>query len=59
LYLNGIVLLSTILNFGTARFDVGNDLPYPLFLPTYTATAWRGTASPPRSGATSPASSRA
>jgi carboxypeptidase C (cathepsin A) len=40
MYLNGIVLLSTILNFGTARFDVGNDLPYPLFLPTYTATAW-------------------
>jgi len=39
-YLNGIVLLSTILNFQTARFDVGNDLPYPLFLPTYTATAW-------------------
>jgi carboxypeptidase C (cathepsin A) len=40
MYLNGIVLLSTILNFGTARFDIGNDLPYPLFLPTYTATAW-------------------
>jgi carboxypeptidase C (cathepsin A) len=40
LYLNGIVLLSSILNFETASFDVGNDLPYPLFLPTYTATAW-------------------
>ncbi|HEV7506728.1 MAG TPA: peptidase S10 [Thermoanaerobaculia bacterium] len=40
IYLNGIVLLSSILNFGTARFDVGNDLPYPLFLPTYTAIAW-------------------
>jgi carboxypeptidase C (cathepsin A) len=40
LYLNGIILLSSILNFQTARFDVGNDLPYPLFLPTYTATAW-------------------
>jgi carboxypeptidase C (cathepsin A) len=40
IYLNGIVLVSSILNFGTARFDVGNDLPYPLFLPTYTATAW-------------------
>lgn len=38
--LNGIVLVSSILNFGTARFEVGNDLPYPLFLPTYTATAW-------------------
>jgi carboxypeptidase C (cathepsin A) len=40
IYLNGIVLLSTILNFQTARFATGNDLPYPLFLPTYTATAW-------------------
>jgi carboxypeptidase C (cathepsin A) len=40
IYLNGIVLVSSILNFETARFDVGNDLPYPLFLPTYTATAW-------------------
>jgi carboxypeptidase C (cathepsin A) len=38
--LNGIMLISAILNFQTARFDVGNDLPYVLFLPTYTATAW-------------------
>jgi carboxypeptidase C (cathepsin A) len=37
---NGIVLVSSILNFQTARFTGGNDLPYPLFLPTYTATAW-------------------
>ena len=37
---NGIVLVSSILNFQTARFNKGNDLPYPLFLPTYTATAW-------------------
>jgi carboxypeptidase C (cathepsin A) len=40
LYVNGIVLLSTILNFQTARFDSGNDLPYALFLPTYSAIAW-------------------
>ncbi len=40
MYLNGVILLSSILNFQTARFFVGNDLPYPLFLPTYTATAW-------------------
>jgi carboxypeptidase C (cathepsin A) len=38
--LNGIVLISSILNFGTASFDAGHDLAYPLFLPTYTATAW-------------------
>jgi carboxypeptidase C (cathepsin A) len=37
---NGIVLVSSILNFQTARFTRGNDLPYVLFLPTYTATAW-------------------
>ena len=37
---NGILLVSSILNFQTARFTKGNDLPYSLFLPTYTATAW-------------------
>lgn len=40
MFLNGLMLISSILNFGTARFDPGNDLPYLLFLPTYTATAW-------------------
>jgi len=40
MYLNGIVLVSAILNFQTARFDRGNDLPYVLYLPSYTATAW-------------------
>ena len=40
MYLNGIVLISSILNFQTAEFDRGNDLPYILYLPTYTATAW-------------------
>jgi len=38
--LNGILLVSSILNFQTASFVRGNDLPYILFLPTYTATAW-------------------
>lgn len=40
MYLNGIMLVSSILNFITAQFDEGNDLPYILFLPTYTASAW-------------------
>ncbi len=40
MYLNGIMLVSVILNFQTARFAPGNDLPPILFLPTYTATAW-------------------
>jgi carboxypeptidase C (cathepsin A) len=38
--LNGIVLVSTVLNFQTLEPRAGNDLPYPLFLPTYTACAW-------------------
>ncbi len=37
---NGIVLVSSILNFQTAEFTKGNDLPYVLYLPTYAATAW-------------------
>src|ERR1700758_3802145 len=40
MYLNGIILISSILNFETAEFDRGNDLPYILYLPTYTAIAW-------------------
>ena len=40
MYLNGIILISSILNFQTAEFDTGNDLPYMLYLPTYTAIAW-------------------
>ena len=40
MYLNGIMLVSAIMNFQTARFGSGNDLPPALFLPTYTATAW-------------------
>ena len=39
LYFNGVMLVSSILNFQTAYFRPGNDLPYILFLPTYTATA--------------------
>jgi carboxypeptidase C (cathepsin A) len=39
-YPNGIVLISSILNFETSSFDSGNDLAYQLFLPTYTAIAW-------------------
>ncbi len=40
MYLNGIMLISSILNFQTADFHTGNDLPYILFLPSFTATAW-------------------
>jgi carboxypeptidase C (cathepsin A) len=37
---NGIVLISTIMNFETTNFAAGNDLPYALYLPSYAATAW-------------------
>src|ERR1051326_4435400 len=37
---NGIVLISTIMNFETTDFASGNDLPYLMFFPSYAATAW-------------------
>ncbi len=37
---NGLMLVSTVLNFQTLSFSEGNDLPFQLFLPGYTATAW-------------------
>jgi carboxypeptidase C (cathepsin A) len=40
MFLNGICLISSVINWGTKVFNVGNDLPYALILPTYTATAW-------------------
>ena len=40
MYLNGVMLISAVLDFQTLRFEVGNDLPYLLYLPTYAATAW-------------------
>lgn len=40
IYLNGITLISSVLNFETLSFQTGNDLPNILFLPTYTAAAW-------------------
>ena len=42
--LNGVILLSQILNFSTdidgARGNPGVDIPYEVGLPTYAATAW-------------------
>lgn len=38
--LNGVILVSPAVDFAALRFDENNDLPYVLFLPTYTATAW-------------------
>jgi carboxypeptidase C (cathepsin A) len=38
--LNGIVLVSTVMNFQSIRFADNNDLPLVLIFPSYTATAW-------------------
>lgn len=40
MYLNGIMLISAVLDFQTGAFEVGNDLVYALYLPSYAATAW-------------------
>ena len=38
--LNGIMLISTAIDYSTLRFVPGNEMPYILFLPTYAADAW-------------------
>jgi carboxypeptidase C (cathepsin A) len=38
--LNGVILISSVLNWQNQEFNVGNDMPYILHLPTYAATAW-------------------
>ncbi len=40
MYLNGLMLVSVVLDFTTIDFQVNNQLPYVLFLPAYAATAW-------------------
>ena len=39
MYLNGLVLVSGVLDFSTIWPQTGNDLPYALILPAYTASA--------------------
>jgi carboxypeptidase C (cathepsin A) len=38
--LNGVVLLSTVLDFRTVSFAPGDDLPFVVNLPSYAAVAW-------------------
>jgi carboxypeptidase C (cathepsin A) len=40
MYFNGIMLVSSVLDFQSIIFSPGNDMPYLLFLPSFTATAW-------------------
>jgi carboxypeptidase C (cathepsin A) len=37
---NGIMLISSVLNFETLEFATGNDLPYILYLPSLATSAW-------------------
>jgi carboxypeptidase C (cathepsin A) len=39
MYLNGLMLVSAVLDFGTHEFEGGNEDPYTLYLPTYAAVA--------------------
>ncbi|HEU5110996.1 MAG TPA: peptidase S10, partial [Micromonosporaceae bacterium] len=39
MFLNGLILISAALDFTVLDFAEGNDLPYVMFLPTYTAIA--------------------
>ncbi|MBK8340139.1 MAG: hypothetical protein IPK99_09205 [Flavobacteriales bacterium] len=40
MYLNGIVLVSAVMNFQTLWANDGNDLPYGLILPSFAASAY-------------------
>lgn len=40
MYLNGIVMISTILNWQNEEMNVGNDMAYVIHLPSYAAAAW-------------------
>lgn len=40
MYLNGIVLISSVLDLGTISFHPGQDLPYIFYVPSYAAAAW-------------------
>ncbi|HXL20875.1 MAG TPA: peptidase S10 [Candidatus Dormibacteraeota bacterium] len=40
IYLNGIVLMSSVLNLGTISFNPGEDMTYVFYVPSYAASAW-------------------
>lgn len=40
MFLNGLMLVSSVLEFQTLLFMPNNDLPCIVYLPSYTATAW-------------------
>ena len=40
MYLNGIDLISSVLDLGTISFHTGDDMSYIFYVPSYAATAW-------------------
>jgi carboxypeptidase C (cathepsin A) len=40
IYLNGLIMVSSVWDLGTLSFYPGQDLSYVLYLPSYAATAW-------------------
>ena len=40
IYVNGLMLVSSVNNFAGVFLSDGNDIPYALFIPTYAADAW-------------------
>lgn len=40
IYLNGVILCSTVLTFPTIAFAPSNDLPFIFYIPSYAAVAW-------------------
>lgn len=40
MFLNGVILISVILNWQNTDWSIGNDMAYIMFLPSYTAAAW-------------------
>lgn len=47
IYMNGVMLLGTVLDLGNIAPSPSNDAAYAMFLPTYTATAWYHKKLPP------------
>jgi carboxypeptidase C (cathepsin A) len=51
MFLNGVILISVILNWQNTDWSIGNDMAYIMFLPSYTAAAWyHGKLAPELSG---------
>ncbi len=40
MFFNGLLLISSVLHFNTLYFNPDNDLPFIVYVPAYTATAW-------------------